>query len=55
MSEVVLNDILDKIGVAISSEYRIISMREPEYDGCIINYDNAILIAKEFMEFVLII
>lgn len=53
--EVVLNDILDKIGVAISSEYRIISMREPEYDGCIINYDNAILIAKEFMEFVLII
>jgi hypothetical protein len=51
----ILGDILDKIGVAISSEYRIISTREPEYDGLVINYDSAILIAREYMEYVIMI
>lgn len=53
--EAILEDILDKIGVAISSEYKIVSMREPEYNGCIINYDSAILIAKEYMEYVIMV
>jgi hypothetical protein len=48
-------DILDKIGVAISSEYRIIAPGEEEFDGNIIDYNCALLIAKEYMELVLMI
>ena len=51
----IMDYILDNIGVAISSEYCIISKREPELDGRIIGYECAPLIAKEYMEFVLMI
>lgn len=53
--EIVLKDILDNIGIAISSEYMIIAPDEPDLDGRIINYDNGLLIAKEYMELVLMI
>jgi hypothetical protein len=51
----ILKDILEKIGIAISSEYCIIAPDEPEFDGRTIDYNTALLIAKEYMEFVLMI
>jgi hypothetical protein len=53
--QIILNDILEKIGVAISSEYKIISVREPELDGKVIDYGCATFIAKEFMDYILMI
>ena len=48
-------DIMNKIGIAISSEYKIISPDEPEFDGRTIDYNCALLIAKEYMEFICMI
>ena len=49
----ILNDILEKIGVIMSGEYVIISPTEPDLDGRLIDYNCALLIAKEYMELIL--
>lgn len=53
--ERIKEDIMNKIGVAISSEYKIIAPDEPEFDGHTIDYNCALLIAKEYMEFICMI
>ncbi len=53
--ERIKEDIMNKIGIAISSEYKIISPDEPEFDGRTIDYNCALLIAKEYMEFICMI
>ena len=53
--EQIKEDILNKIGIAISSEYKIIAPDEPEFDGKTIDYNCALLIAKEYMEFICMI
>ena len=48
-------DILEKIGVLISSEFQIIAPEDKEIDGKVVDYHCALLLAKEYLEYITMI